>query len=335
MSMLVGIAYNVKRAEDAPRGAGVPADAEAEFDDPGTIEALRAAIGAAGYETALYEADADLPRKLAARRPDIVFNIAESASGRGREAQLPALLNYMGIPFTGSDETAMCVALDKALCKRLLATYRVATPKYRVAGMDGRFSAKGLSFPLIVKPNAEGSGKGIADFSVARNNSELRRVLAAQLALYRQDMLVEEYIEGREFTVGLLGNGDSLRVFPPMEIIFNSPDNPIYSYEIKKNFKEHVTYACPPDLDAATQRVMTGNAERAFRALGCRDCARVDFRLSREGKVYFIEINPLPGLVPGYSDYPMIAQYCGMPYHRLIKEILECAIARTRCNRNR
>jgi D-alanine-D-alanine ligase len=328
----VGIAYNVKKENDMPPGANVPVDAEAEFDDPGTIEALRSAIESAGYEVALYEADADLPRKLAERRPGIVFNIAESINGRGREAQLPALLNYLGIPFTGSDETAMCVALDKALCKRLLTTYRIATPKHRVARVGESFSAKGLRFPLIVKPNAEGSGKGIADFSIVRNGRELLSVLDHQLALYRQEMLVEEYIEGREFTVGLLGNGDGLRVFPPMEIRFNSPDNPIYSYTIKKDFRRYVTYACPPDLEAATQTALMRAAERAFRALGCRDCARVDFRLSREGKVYFIEINPLPGLAPGYSDYPMIAEFCGMSYDRLIRSILECALERVANN---
>ena len=181
-----------------------------------TVYAIRDALASFKIQSVLLECDETLPEKLTAAHIDIAFNIAEGRSGRGREAETPALLNLLGIPFTGSDETTLCVALDKALCKRLLSTYRIRTPKSRVFLKEGDIRTGGLRFPLIVKPNAEGSSKGIPDACVASDRAELHSLVERSLKLYGGPVLAEEYIAGREFTVGLLGNGETLRVFPPM-----------------------------------------------------------------------------------------------------------------------
>ena len=321
-------------------GRGSPPDAEAEFDDEETIRAIQNALMAAGLAVELFEATEELPVRLLRERPDIVFNIAEGMTGRGREAQVPAILNFLRIPFTGSDETTMCIAMDKALTKRLVTSYGVNTPDYEVVKYGAALPETALSFPVIVKPNSEGSSKGITDLSIVKDAAALRRILPEKFSAYKQDMLLEEYIGGREFSVGILGSGDELstgaqgevsgdlRVFPPMEIIFTDKDHSIYSYEVKKNFRRYVRYECPPDIDAALRREIEETAEKIYRSLECRDFARVDFRLSSDSKLYFIEINPLPGLAPEYSDFPMIARFCGMDYQTLIWNILDSALAR-------
>ena len=185
-----------------------------------------------------------------------------------------------------------------------------------------------LSFPIIVKPNNEGSSKGISDHSIVNDAAALRRLLPEKINAYKQDMLLEKYICGREFTVGILGNSGNLHVFPPMEIVFIDKDKSIYSYEVKKNFKRYVRYECPPDIDNALKRKIEETAEIVYHSLECRDFARMDFRLSPEGRLYFIEVNPLPGLAPGYSDFPIIAGYCGMDYQALIQNIINNALSR-------
>ena len=320
-SLRVGIAYNLKK--------NIPSDlsdAEAEFDEVDTIRAIQDVLETAGYAVTLYEALEDLPIRLLQDRPDIVFNIAEGMNGRGREAQVPAILNFMGIPFTGSDETALCIAMDKALTKRLVASYGINTPAYRLS--SGAIPDASLSFPLILKPNTEGSSKGITNCSIVEDAAELRTLLTEKIGAYKQDMLVEEYIPGREFTVGILGNGDSLQVFPPMEIIFNEEQHSIYSYEVKREFQRYVRYECPANISPALQSEIVGMAQTVFQALDCRDVARMDFRLSPDGRPYFIEINPLPGLAPGYSDLTFIAGFCGMDYAALVLKILHHALSR-------
>ena len=322
----VGIFYNCKHDPDSG-----PPDADAEYDSMDTICAIRQALDSAGFQTVLMECDELLPQRLTETKIDFAFNIAEGRSGRGREAEVPGLLNLLGIPFSGSDETALCIALDKALCKRLLSSYHIRTPKYRIFTKEGDIRTAGLHFPVIVKPNAEGSSKGIPDECIASNPKELRRLVRRELSLYGGSILAEEYIAGREFTVGLLGNGDSLRVFPPMEIVFRenkAGDYPIYSYGVKQDYQSFVDYACPPRLDSALQEQMTDTARRIFETLGCRDFARVDFRLDRDGTLYFIEINPLPGLAPGYSDYPMLAEFSGVPYQDLVVSVLRSGLKR-------
>lgn len=322
----VGILFNCKR-----HTGGDSPDAEAEYDSIDTVYAIRDILASAGMQTVLLECDQTLPRRLSETRIDFAFNIAEGRSGRGREAEVPALLNLMGIPFTGSDETALCIALDKALCKRLLSTYRIRTPRYQILSRERDLRPGRLHFPVIVKPNAEGSSKGIPDACVASGAEELRALVGRELGLYGGSVLVEEYIAGREFTVGLLGNGENLRVFPPMEIVFRkntSGEYRIYSFEVKQDYKQFVDYECPAKLDPMVERDMVTMARRAFEALGCHDFGRVDFRLAEDGTPYFIEINPLPGLAPGYSDYPMLAEFSGVPYRELVLSVLRAGLDR-------
>ena len=324
----IGITYNLKRTNFTQDQAP---DAQAEFDSMDTVLAIQSAIKQHGLTTVLLEADPDLPQKLAVEKPDFVFNIAEGSGGRAREAQVPALLNLLQIPFTGSDETTLCLALDKALCKRLLATYHVPTPRYCVYSPGAPVRAFGLRYPVIVKPNAEGSSKGIPDICIASNAQELRALVQKNISLYGSDVLAEEYIAGREFTVGLLGNGESVKVFPPMEILYHaSPVEGynIYNYTVKQEYEKYVSYACPAALLPELEQQMTRLAKKIFLTLGCRDLARVDFRLDDNGAINFIEINPLPGLAPHYSDYPMLAEFCGVPHEDLVYQILRAGATR-------
>jgi len=325
-ALKVGIVYNLKKGIQSS-----VADIEAEYDHIETVEAIREALTAPGVHVSLIEADRELAEKLKEIRPDIVFNIAEGMKGRGREAQVPALLNMLGIPFTGSDETTLCLALDKALTKRLLSSYHIKTPRYTVITGDAAPRRGGLRFPVIVKPNAEGSSKGISEACVAEDRKELDALIERNLALYGGEVLAEEYVPGREFTVGLLGNGSELRAFEPMEIVYTRPTQRefhVYSYLVKQEYQSYVRYECPARLTPEQSREMKDMARRAFRMLGCRDMARVDFRLDPAGTPWFIEINPLPGLAPGYSDYPMLAGFQGVAYGDLVRGILSAAARR-------
>jgi D-alanine-D-alanine ligase len=323
---VIGIIYNLKRDS-----SGDTPDAQAEYDSIDTVYAIRDALAGAGLGVLLFEADSTLPERLAHNHIDMAFNIAEGTSGRGREAQIPALLNMLGVPFTGSDETTLCIALDKALTKRLLSTYNVRSPKYTVFGLHIKPDLSGMKYPIIIKPNAEGSSKGISDISIVNSDEEFDRQLRYMLGHYKGDMLAEEYIEGREFTVGILGNGEDMRVFPPMEISFHKSTRGnyrIYSYNVKQDYKNHVSYSCPSDIDKNTENEMMELSRLIYNALGCRDFSRIDFRLSSDGKIYFIEINPLPGLAPGYSDYPMLAGFSGVSYNDLVLSVLRAGAGR-------
>lgn len=321
----VGIAYNLKK--------GVTSDAEdmeAEYDSFDTIRAIRGVLEDAGCRTELLEANSDFTEKLKTAGVNIVFNIAEGANGRGREAQVPAILSFLGIPFAGSDETTLGLALDKAMTKRYLSAFGVKTPAFQLVKAPNFQLDPSLRFPLIVKPNSEGSGKGIGDLAVVKNEAQLNAVLEKNFRLYGEPMLVEEYIAGREFTVGLLENENGLNVFEPMEIrwIHADSENAIYSYHVKTNYKKYVEYQCPAQMGRSEAEAMKETAALVFKALDCRDFSRIDFRLSEDGVPYFIEINPLPGLAPGYSDYPMLAQFCGMDYNTLILNVLKNALRR-------
>lgn len=322
--LTVGIAYNLKKGVSS--GAE---DMEAEFDSPDTVSAISSVFRSAGYGVELLEADADFPEKVKKAKASLVFNLAEGRNGRGREAQAPAILSFLGIPFSGSDETTLGIALDKAATKRFLTACGVATPAWQLLrGPDFRLDPS-LRFPLIVKPNSEGSGKGITDLAVVRDEESLRALVEKNFSLYGEPMLLEEYIPGREFTVGLLGNGADLAVFEPMEIVYRaSGGDGVYSYRVKKDYTNYVDYSCPANIAPEISRKMKETAALVFTELECRDLARVDFRLAEDGTPYFLEINPLPGLAPGYSDYPMLAQFCGMDYRTLILGVLRNALRR-------
>ncbi len=321
----VSIVFNLKRTDLCVRTV----DAQAELDSIDTVNAIGEALSAAGYEVSKVEADKDFVKNIEASQPDIVFNIAEGLNGRGREAQVPAILDFLNIPYTGSDETTLAICLDKALTKRLVSTYKVRTPNGIVASKEG-YSIKGLKYPVIVKPNAEGSSKGISGMSVATNARELKKLLKYDFENYDGDMLVEQYIKGREFTVALLGNGDDVTAFSPLEIVFVKDVGmyKLYSYDIKKEFEKYVRLDCPPILSLEKQEEIKATAKKIFKVLKCRDFARMDFMMDEEENLYFIEINPLPGLAPGYSDFPFITQKCGITYNTTIASIIAAALNR-------
>ncbi|HBL83347.1 MAG: D-alanine--D-alanine ligase [Clostridiales bacterium GWF2_38_85] len=322
----IGLTYNLKKENHSGTH-----DEEAEYDNIETIFALKNAFEKAGYHVELMEADDDLPLRLKNTKVDIVFNIAEGRGGRGREAQVPSLLNMMGIKFAGSDETTLCIALDKALTKRVLSTYKIKTPKFKVVSDIKKMgSFKGFLFPVIVKPNAEGSSKGISDVCIAEDITSLKNLLTDNITSYKQSMLVEEYIDGREFTVGILGNGRDTKVFRPMEIVYldQNRNYSVYSFNVKQNYKKLIRYDCPAALDQQIEDKMIKTARKIYDTLECKDFSRMDFRLSNDNEIYFIEINPLPGLAPGYSDYPMLADFNGTDYDTLVQSIIYCALKR-------
>lgn len=325
-ALTVGIIYNLKKGIKTE-----VIDDEAEYDSIDTIAAIKSALETKGHHVLLFEADKALPEKLRKTRIDIAFNIAEGFGGRCREAQIPAMLNYFGIPFTGSDETSLCLALDKALTKRLLSSHKIRTPKYTLLSPESPVPVLHLKYPVIVKPNAEGSSKGISDASIIKSHEELSELAKHNFRLYHGTMLAEEYIEGREFTVGILGNGKEAKVFRPMEIIYKKETQEsfhVYSFNVKQNYKEYIEYQCPASLTKEQEAEITDMSRKVYGILGCRDFSRIDYRMSTDGKIYFIEINPLPGLAPGYSDYPMLAEFCGNSYTELINNILDAALTR-------
>ncbi len=322
----VGFTYNVKRVKPALDGTR---DEEAEYDAPATVQAVREAIAAAGHEVIDLEATADLPAMIETTKPDLVFNMAEGIKGRNRESQVPALLELLDIPYSGSDPAALNIALDKALAKKIVRQHGILTPNFFIMNTGKERLSRDLEFPLIVKPIAEGSSKGVHATSVVENETELREAAQKMVAKYDQPALVEDYIGGREFTVGMLGERRP-KVLPPMEVVFldGSETRPVYSFEFKQDSSSKIRYDVPARFEAAQLKALERAARECFIALGCRDVARVDFRMDEQGKLYFLECNPLPGLTPGWSDLVLIAKAAGIEYSALIAEILSGAIRR-------
>ena len=323
----VGFAYNVKRIKPT---ADAVEDSEAEYDSPSTLQAIREAIASWGHEVIDLEANQELPTVLAVTPLDLVFNVAEGFKGRNREAQVPSLLELLDIPYTGSDPATLSLALDKALAKKIVRQHGIHTPNFQIftTGKE-RLNREFSEFPLMVKPVAEGSSKGVVSKSVVQNEAELREVVREMVSKYQQPALVEEYIRGREFTVGLLGERRP-RVLPPMEIVFvdTAEENPVYSFQHKLDWNDRIRYDVPARLEPNQTEKLRTAARGAFMALGCRDVARIDFRMDSRGRFYFLECNPLPGLTPGWSDLVLIAKGAGMDYRALIGEILSGAIRR-------
>jgi D-alanine-D-alanine ligase len=322
----VGFTFNVKRVKPALDGTR---DEEAEYDSPKTIQAVREAIAAAGHEVIDLEATSDLPSLIETMKPDLVFNMAEGIKGRNRESQVPALLELLDIPYSGSDPAALNIALDKALAKKIVRQHGILTPNFFTMTTGKERLPKDLRFPLIVKPIAEGSSKGVHTTSVVENEAELREAALKMIVKYDQPALVEDYIGGREFTVGMLGERRP-KVLPPMEVVFldQAEARPVYSFEMKQDWSSKIRYDVPAPLQPAELKALERAARECFIALGCRDVARVDFRMDEQGKIYFLECNPLPGLTPGWSDLVLIAKAAGIEYNALISEILSGAIRR-------
>ena len=322
----VGFPYNVKRIKPT---VDAVEDREAEYDSPATLQAIREAIASWGHEVVDLEANQELPTLAASANVDIVFNIAEGFKGRNRESQVPALLELLDIPYTGSDPATLAIALDKGLAKKIVRQHGIHTPNFQQMTTGKERLSKDFEFPLMVKPLAEGSSKGVVKKSVCRSEAELRDVVTFMIQKYDQPALIEEYISGREFTVGLLGERRP-RVLPPMEIVFldKADPTPVYSFQHKLDWNDRIKYDVPAKLDPAQLERLKAAARGAFMALGCRDVARMDFRMDEKGRFYFLECNPLPGLTPSWSDLVLICEGAGMDYRTLIGEIMSGAIRR-------
>lgn len=321
----VGLIYNLKRT---PSSGLANDDAEAEFDAPQTVAAIEEALQALGHEVIRIEADMHVLRRLETTPIDVAFNIAEGLRGRSREALVPAVLDLLGIEHTGSDAATLCVTLDKGLAKRVVAQAGVPTAPWFVMHTARDPVPADLPYPRLVKPVAEGSSKGVSPRAVVRNEDELRTQVRELVKRYAQPVLVEAFLPGREFTLGVLG-GRKPRVLPPMEIVFapEAGDAPIYGFE-QKQTSAHVRFDVPATVSRTLSRELIRVTRDAYLALGCRDVARIDVRLDEAGVPNFIECNPLPGLTPGFSDLCVIATAAGLTYTQLIGAILAPALAR-------
>ena len=325
-TLKVGLTFNLKRVKPHHPNDD---DREAEFDSRTTVDAIAGAIASLGHDVVELEATPELPLIIGSTPLDMVFNIAEGIHGRNRESQVPAILELLDIPYVGSDPATLSICLDKVLAKKMVRQAGIFTADFMVLRTGNERLPRELHFPVIIKPIAEGSSKGVVGMNVVQDETALKAVARELLARYHQPVLVEEYLSGREFTVGLLGENRP-KVLPPMEICFNDKGNPwpVYAFEHKLDVNDAVSYQAPAKIDRSLQKSLEHTARSVFMALGCRDVARVDLRLDAKGRVNFIECNPLPGLTPGWSDLCIIGEAAGMDYRTLIGEIMAPAIRR-------
>ncbi len=341
----VAVIANIKD-EHQERPAGVPPDAFADFDHIETINSIRGAIETDGHKTLFLEATPELPYRLKEEKPDICFNIAEGLGGDAREAQTPALLEMLGVPYTGSRVLTNAIALDKTLTKRIWRDRNLPVAPFQEFIEGNEHLRQSMQFPLFVKPAREGTGMGVDTKAKVESEAELRERVLYIIENYRQPALVEAYLPGREFTIGQIGrSGAQLKSrhpewysprgfhqFPILELESSRSSTPgIYSHEAKAHLigeEGAPQYLCPADVDEELARKMKRLVLRAHNLLGALDVSRVDVRLDAAGQPRLIEINPLPGLTPGYSDLCIQAAAEGISYEELILEILYLGASR-------
>jgi D-alanine-D-alanine ligase len=312
-------------------------DKYAEWDDEETISAVESALKRSGHEVIRIEADEDSYNKFKSIRPDIVFNMAEGLGGASRESHIPSLLEMLGIPYTASDPITIGNCHDKSRCKEILSYYGVPTPGFFKTDTSVNGSPK-VKYPAFVKPLHEGSSKGIYNSSLVRDRNELNREILRIKQNYDQPSIIEDFLEGKEFTVALLGNGKNTRVLPIVEINMDTlpADFPkIYSYEVKWYFDTRENkldiFTCPAKISPKLTKRIEQICLEAYSALRIRDWARMDVRCDSEGNPYIIEINPLPGILPNPDDnscFPKAARQVGIDYDTLVQTVLNLAIER-------
>jgi D-alanine-D-alanine ligase len=347
--MHVALLANLKK--NAPIWPDMPPDRWDDLDSEETLEAITTALEAGGHRVTFLEGDATLFDNLRKVNPDMCFNICEGHFGDGREAQVPAILEMMRIPYTGSQVLTLALALDKPMTKRVLTYHDLPTPPFQVFERLDEALNPDMEFPLFAKPSREGTGMGVSAESIVHDEGQLRSQLRRIFERYDQPALVERFIEGREVTVGVIGNLRSpvawripddeeaprilrgLHFFPPLEVDMAAyPDEEagIYTSRIKVEMAHDFHYLCPAPLRADQIEDLDWLAAATFRVTGCLDVARVDFRLdAHDGdRPYILEVNPLPGLNPGYSDLCIEAAADGWQYEDLINEILNLAAER-------
>jgi D-alanine-D-alanine ligase len=345
----IALTYNLKKKDDTK-----PPDYYSEFDSEETINAIVLALKQKGHTVEPIDVDAstllsvngersrtiEYPNILSyfqKNRVDIVFNIAEGRFSKFRESEIPALLDYLNIPYTGSNTFSLALAINKALTKKILKAENIPTPKFQVFLGGNEGLDRDLRFPLIVKPNCEGSAKGINKSNVVNDEESLYKKIKETINLYKQEVLVEEFIEGKELTVGILENGKTT-ILPILEIDFTSCKDSgefFYSWRMKeyqgnKELGLMPIFHCPARLNKEVEMRVKETALRTHRAIGCFDISRTDIRLDKNNTPFVLEINPLPGLNPKESNFPMMAYAAGMKYEDLIEAILISASERRR-----
>ncbi|MBN2831469.1 MAG: ATP-grasp domain-containing protein [Candidatus Omnitrophica bacterium] len=333
--MKIALTYNLKKKDDTK-----PADYFSEYDSEDTIGSIVSALKTKGHNVETI--DVEYPKLFSyfsKNNVDMVFNIAEGIRGKFRESEVPAILDYLNIPYTGSGTFSLALALNKALTKKILRAENIPTPNFQLFSRGNEELDPLLKFPLIVKPNCEGSAKGINKTNVVGNEDDLFKKVKEIIDKYHQDALVEEFIEGKELTVGVLENGRT-RVLPILEIDFsdcNASGEYFYSWRMKEYQGDRVlglipSFHCPARLDKETEEIVKEAALKTHRAVGCLDISRTDIRLDKNNVPYVLEINPLPGLDPKESNFPIMAYAAGMKYEDLIEAIILSASERKRLN---
>jgi len=333
--MKIALTYNLKKKDETK-----PPDYFSEFDSEDTVKAIISALKNKGHTVEAI--DVEYPNLFSYFRKncvDIVFNIAEGKCGKFRESEVPAILDYLNIPYTGSNTFSLALALNKVLTKKILQAENIPTPHFQVFLKGNEEVKPNLRFPLIVKPNREGSAKGINISNVVETKVALLDKVRETIDTYKQEALVEEFITGRELTVGILENGKTT-VLPILEIDFSTCQKSgeyFYSWRMKEyqgNSELGLVPAfhCPARLDTDIEGLVKEAALRTHRAVGCSDISRTDIRLSRDNIPYVLEINPLPGLNPYESNFPLMAYAAGMKYEDLIEAILTSALERKGLN---
>lgn len=322
--MKIGITYDLR---DEYLAEGYSEEETAELDRRDTINAIENTLQELGFETDRIGHARDLMRSLSlGRRWEIVFNIAEGIYGFGREALVPAVLDAYNIPYTFSDPLVLSLTLHKGMAKRVIRDLKIPTPDFAVVETEMDIDKISLPFPLFVKPVAEGTGKGISPASKIRSQDGLQRACRRLLSTYQQPVLVETFLPGREFTVGIFGNGAEAMTIGVMEVILKErAEQEVYSYQNKEYCEELVEYRLVTDGMAEKVQEI---ALAAWKGLGCRDAGRVDLRADINGIPNFMEVNPLAGLHPEHSDLPILCTKVGISYRELIDTIMRSALGR-------
>jgi D-alanine-D-alanine ligase len=324
--MLIGLTYDLRQDYLAE---GYSEEETAEFDRPDTIEAIENALRELGHETDRIGRVTTLVERLSrGDRWDLVYNIAEGFRGIGREAQVPALLDAYDIPYTYSDPLVCALSLHKGMTKRIVRDLGLPTPAFAEVGCAADIDKVNLKYPLFAKPIAEGTSKGVTGKSKIDNASQLREVCLRLLKEFKQSVLVEEFLPGREFTVGIVGTDDDAEVVAVMEVVLlSNAEQGVYTYTNKELCEDRVKYVL---ADGSIAEEAAGLALNVWRGLNCRDGGRVDVRADATGKLSFIEVNPLPGIHPQHSDLPIMATLAGWTYLRLIERIVNSAMKRVK-----
>jgi D-alanine-D-alanine ligase len=327
--MRIGLTYDL-RADYLAEGYGE--EETAEFDRPDTIDALEKALRELGHQPARIGHGRQLVQRLAAGdRWDLVFNIAEGFRGCARESQVPALLDLYDIPYTFSDPLVMAIALHKDVTKTVVRQAGIPTPDFALVRREEDVEGIHLPLPLFAKPVAEGTSKGINTASRIQDRPSLHQVCRELLQRFQQPVLVETFLSGREFTIGVSGTGPDAQVLGTLEIILLAQaEAEVYSYVNKEQCEELVKYRLARPQDDEEVRQAEALALNVWRVLGCRDAGRIDLRSDARGQPQFMEVNPLPGLHPQHSDLPILCMHLGIPYVALIERIVRSASRRVR-----